>query len=55
MPGGRIGADAQQPNPGTIEITVNPSKPMTAQDIVGLAQTAPQTLPDVLNVTIEAK
>lgn len=42
-------------NPGTIEITVNPDKPVTAEEIVGLAQTAPQALPDVLNVTVRAE
>ncbi len=41
--------------PGTIEIMVKPSKPMSAEEIIGLAQTAPQTLPDVLNVTIQAR
>ena len=48
-------ADSFLTEPGTIEIMVNPSKPISAEEIVGLAQTAPQTLPDVLNVTIEAK
>ena len=42
-------------NPGTIEIRANPAKPMTAAEIMGIAQSAPQTLPDALNVSVEAK
>lgn len=42
-------------NPGTLEIGINPAKPLSAAEIVGLAQTAPQTLPDILNVSVKAK
>lgn len=42
-------------NPGTIEVNVKPEKPMSAAEIMGVAQSAPQTLPDQLNVSVEAK
>jgi hypothetical protein len=42
-------------NPGTIEVTVKPAKPMSAGEIMGIAQSAPHTLPDQLNVKIEAR
>ncbi|HMB48177.1 MAG TPA: hypothetical protein VKN63_07870 [Afifellaceae bacterium] len=42
-------------DPGTIEVNVMPEKPMSAAEIMGVAQSAPHTLPDQLNVTIEAR
>lgn len=42
-------------NPGTIELNVKPAKPLSAAEIMGIAQSAPQTLPDELNVTVEAR
>lgn len=42
-------------NPGTIEVNVKPEKPMSAAEIMGIAQSAPHTLPDQLNVSVEAK
>jgi hypothetical protein len=42
-------------NPGTIELNVKPAKPMSAAEIMGIAQSAPHTLPDELNVTVEAR
>ncbi len=42
-------------DPGTIEINVRPEQPMSAAQIMGIAQSAPHTLPDELNVTIEAR
>jgi hypothetical protein len=42
-------------NPGTIELNVKPEKPMSAAEIMGIAQSAPHTLPDALNVTVEAR
>jgi len=42
-------------NPGTIEVKVKPAKPMSAAEIMGIAQSAPHTLPDELNVTVEAR
>lgn len=41
--------------PGTIEVNVKPAKPMSAAEIMGIAQSAPHTLPDELNVSVEAR
>lgn len=41
-------------DPQSLTISIQPDRPLTGGEIFGLLQTAPQTLPDVLGVVIEA-
>ncbi len=41
-------------DPKSLTISVQPDRPITGAELFGLFQTAPQTLPDVLGVLIEA-
>lgn len=41
-------------NPQRLSVTVKPETPMSIMEIIGVAQTAPQTLPNVLNADVTA-
>lgn len=42
-------------NPQTLTVTIDPEEPVSTAEIVQTAKTAPQTIPDKLNVTIQAQ
>ena len=41
-------------DPKSLTISVQPDRPISGAELIGLVQTAPQTLPDVLGASIEA-
>lgn len=41
-------------DPKSLTISVQPDRPVSGAELIGLVQTAPQTLPDVLGASIEA-
>ena len=41
-------------DPKSLTISVQPERPITGAELLGLVQTAPPTLPDVLGASIEA-